>query len=342
MNYFKFFSFWILFFVHNLSCAQEASSTSLFDRSSGACYHRLTDLRVDGWSAPTSNSGRREFSLKDLRKENIVKEVFGIPIEQWNESVLSDFHETLYACTPTESSRVAFDEKFISATMQYLPIHIEEIRENNSLIEKLHESSALQDISISCADIVSFPLKHTGLRGMEREKNFLPYEKTFNKNFINFTNEDYNFIEKKIDICKNFVDSTLKKFGSIIVDESTSQNISDSSKIEKLAKDMQEWKAIQTQEIDKNKIELAAANQVQSQLAEGDRRKNSPTLAEKLADYLIKIGVIGIIGSGALMTKIDKRFKTGFKDNKKPPGWLYSIAFTSIGMLILGYIINNI
>lgn len=321
--------------AQNEAPAPAAAGTALFDVSNNACYARLHELDEGGWARPrakgesrTGSHGAFVFKQKDLRQYKPDPPVFGLPLSGWNDRVLEQFYLALQVCTEPAGMKLVWGDKFLAAVKAELPIHIEEVRENQRIADQMNTVSSSAGIGLSCIDALDYPLQSKARgSGHTDEENYLPFAETFGKDFIGFTEKDYAFIRQKLADCDSVIAS-----GSA----QTGLPVGDISKLKKLTADMAGWTTIQAEQTTLHNAQAAAADAAQRQVIETDRRKNNPSFFEKFGDYLFKVGIFGFIGSGMLLAKKDGRFRTGYKNNKTTPAWVSNTLWCSLAMVLLG------
>lgn len=313
---------------NNVAVSAE-TTTPLFDVSGNACYYRMQAL-----DELTSRGFKdKAVDLSYIRDYRADEKVLGLEISAWDEHAFEAFYAALQTCTEPESMRLAWDDKYIDTVNSKLPTYIAEKRENTRVAVQMLKIASSDGVSFSCIDAINYPLKSKGkIGGYKNEENYLPFDKIFGKDFVQYTDGDYAFVRQKLADCVSLIESTSAKTGNIIAD---------TSKLKKLEGDMASWNKIQSEQIVTEDAAKAAREQEQRQKAEGERRKNDPSFFEKIADYLGKFGVVGVIVSGIALPKKDGRFKNGYKNNATTPGWVLPTMIGSIAMIFLGWVLGG-
>lgn len=296
--------------AENEVSAPVASTKSLFGVSSEDCSTRMQEV---GRLHPNY------VVYPDIRKDTLDEEILGLKLSDWNDSALDAFYPALFNC---KEWQFFLDRNAIVKIK--LPVYIAEKQKNALLAEHLNKADTSAGVSLSCMDGLDYPLPS---RGRNTYSVYEPMNMQFGKNFAQYTDADYSFVRQKLAACASVIDDFTARTGI---------TVADSAKLRKLSVDMAGWGSFQTELIGEQSAATAAAEASQLKKAEEDRRKNNPTIVERLAGYLVGVGTIGLLLSLAMVPKKDARFKTGVKNNEKTPGWVRVTGAASICLILLG------
>ena len=189
----------------------------------------------------------------------------------------------------------------------------------------LETTKSPNGIELSCHSLSSYEASHN--RGGQVQVGTL-----IGKDILEFKDDDFEAISKRIDQCKGMV-TTL--YPGTIISERFAQKL-DALKIDMPA--IIDQQHIALEEKAKHDEEIRKAE-------EHKQQEEHPSTFVSILRWLEKInqagGLMFIVGGSAGFVKLDKRFKTGRKNNEPHAKWAMPVTVIGFTMLIVSGVLGS-
>ena len=281
--------------------AADTGTEARFEVSSNACYHRLQaldDIRSKAY-LPSDNW------VAEVLTYNGDDTVFGVPIRAWDQATVNAFYSSLKACTATAGTYERWTTAFVDQTRAGFNGYLAAVKAQRAKAEAyVTKSESTSGASISCKELDDYPEN----RGRDTGGAFAAADGTFGKDFAEFTEQDYGFLDQKIDACVALLESVAR---------AGKQDLSDrTARLQQLQKVINtEWKQEQEQALAARQRTVQAKAEGDAKAADAERRVSNPSFLERLGSMMWKAGLV-VLGLAYVLTpKTDRRYKSGYKDN---------------------------
>ncbi len=264
----------------------------------------------------------------DVESYPSIKIVGNIELRQVDDEVLAKILDRADECA--EEKRPYYLEKTgYRFTPEHKDAFVQEIaaaqKPFSFIVAMLEKTKSPNGIELSCQTLSNYqpPLSRGGL---------LQVSTLLGKELLELKNDDFEAISKKIDQCKAVVTS---QYPGVIISEKFAQNL------DALKSDM-------PMIVDQQHLALQEKAKRDEEIQKADKRKQqeeNPSTFVYILRWLEKInktgGIIFIIIGSAGFAKLDKRFKTGRKNNELDAKWAMPVTIIGFVMLLFSGVLSS-